>query len=164
MYINIRNYEQNDWSKVREIYLLGIKTNNATFELEVPEREDWEKRHLGICRLVAISDSEVVGWAALLPVSEREVYRGVAEVSVYISPAHSGKGIGKKLLTKLINESEANGIWTLQASIFPENIASIKLHKSCGFRIVGTREKIGKMKGTWRDTVLLERRSKSTGI
>lgn len=160
MNIIVRKYEQNDWGSVKEIYSYGISTGNATFEVEIPEREEWEKRHLGICRLVAVIENEVIGWAALSPVSSREVYSGVAEVSIYVSKSCMGKGIGQKLLTRLIAESEASGIWTLQASIFPENILSMRLHKSCGFREVGRMEKIGKMNGLWRDTILFERRSK----
>jgi L-amino acid N-acyltransferase YncA len=152
-----------DWQFVRSIYLAGIATGQATFETEAPTWERWNNAHLPAPRLVAISNESIVGWAALSPVSARSVYAGVAEVSVYIASEWHGKGIGHALLETLVNESERNGIWTLQASIFPENIASISLHKSCGFREVGTRERIGKMKDAWRDTILMERRSKLAG-
>jgi phosphinothricin acetyltransferase len=160
MEIEIRNYKQSDWDAVRSIYIQGMKTGNATFELLVPERDEWEIRHIELCRLVAVLEGETVGWTALSSVSPREAYAGVMEVSVYVSQSHSGRGIGKKLLLRVIEESEAGGIWTLQSSIFPENTASIRLHKSCGFKLVGTREKIGMLNGKWRDTVIFERRSK----
>lgn len=163
MDIIIRNYEPSDWEKIKEIYLQGITTKNATFELSVPERGEWEMRHPSCCRLVAEVNEEVAGWAALSPVSSREAYIGVAEVSIYVAYSNSGKGIGKMLLQKLVTESENNGYWTLQASIFPENNVSIALHKTCGFREVGRREKIGKMNGIWRDTILFERRAKLRG-
>lgn len=151
------------WEDVSAIYLQGIATKQATFQTEVPTREDWDKSHLSKLRYVAIIDGTVAGWAALTPVSGRCVYAGVTEVSVYIHEAYRGKGIGKELLQKLITESEAGNIWTLQSGIFPENLASIALHEKLGFRKIGYREKIGKMDGVWRDTVLMERRSKITG-
>jgi phosphinothricin acetyltransferase len=164
------------WPAVREIYREGIATGNATFATEVPDWEKWDSSHRKDCRLVALQpfakDSELViplekvtaiGWAALSPVSTRSVYRGVAEVSVYVSAAARGRGVGKTLLRALLHESEANGIWTLQAGIFPENIASIALHKSCGFREVGVRRRIGKLGDSWRDVLLLERRSGTVG-
>jgi len=150
-----------DWKQVALIYQQGIDTGNATFQQNVPTAEEWDKSHLGYCRLVACLNEEILGWAALSKVSDRCVYGGVAEVSVYVSTSHSGKKIGTQLMLALIKESEANGVWTLQAGIFPENTASVKLHENSGFRIVGRREKIGKMNGVWRDTLLLERRSKS---
>ena len=152
-----------DWKTVATIYKLGIDTGQATFQLEVPDWESWDKGHLQICRILAKSGNEIAGWAALSPISSRAVYRGVTEVSIYISPDFRGKKIGKKLLAKLIEDSEANGIWTLQASIFPENKASLKIHQDLGFRQVGYREKIGAMNGIWRDTILVERRSNLTG-
>ncbi len=164
MDVLIRNLDKNDWKQAAEIYRLGIETKNATFEKSVPKWEDWDKNHLQHCRFVAELNNEVVGWAVLSRVSPREVYKGVAEVSIYISPLHSNKGIGKKLLTMLIDQSEKNGIWSLQASIFPENAASINLHKSCGFREIGYLEKIANMDGVWRNTILLERRSKTIGV
>ena len=150
---------------VREIYEHGIATGNATFQTEAPSWQEWDKNHLPTCRLVALDeDQTVTGWAALTPVSGRCFYAGVAEVSVYIHPDHQGKGIGKRLLEELIKQSEEHNLWTVQAGIFPENTASLKLHELLGFRKIGYREKIGKMKNVWRDTVLLERRSTKIGV
>lgn len=163
MEIFIRNLDSNDWKPVSEIYKQGIETKNATFEKSLPSWEEWDNNHLQTCRFIAELNKEVVGWAALSPFSQREVYKGVAEVSIYISTYHSGKGIGKKLMNSLIEESEVNGIWSLQSSIFPENTASISLHKSLGFREIGYLEKISNMDGIWRNTILLERRSKVIG-
>lgn len=153
-----------DWDQVRAIYLEGINTGHATFEADVPTWEQWDAAHLRFARLVVRQADDVIGWAAISPVSQRCVYGGVAEVSVYVSAAARGKGVGRKLLNGLIDESEQNGIWTLQAGIFPENTASLALHRACGFREVGRRERIGKMRGVWRDTVLLERRSAKVGV
>ena len=155
---------EKDWPAVAEIYKQGIETGNATFEKEIPTMEKWNSGHLPDCRIVATIDDSVIAWAALTPVSGRCVYAGVAEVSVYVSNKYQGLKIGTQILDKLISESEAGGIWTLQAGIFPENKVSIKLHENLGFRIVGVREKIGKMDGIWRDTILLERRSKNIGL
>lgn len=154
-----------DWESVRSIYLEGLATGDATFETEAPSWEKWDESHLNVPALVAVSPSDgvVVGWAALTPISSRAVYGGVAEVSVYVSNKSRGNGIGKALLKQLIAQSEQKGLWTLQASVFPENIASLALHKICGFREVGIRQRIGKLPGTWRDTVLLERRSETIG-
>lgn len=160
METEMRGLVAGDWESVRSIYLAGIATGQASFETEAPTWEQWNHFHLPAPRLVAVSNEKILGWAALSPVSARLVYAGVAEVSVYISSEMRGQGVGAALLEMLVKESEKNGIWTLQASVFPENVASISLHKSCGFREVGIRERIGKMKGIWRDTVLLERRSK----
>lgn len=148
---------------VKTIYLHGIATKQATFQTEAPSWEEWDKGHLPELRYVAIIDGAVAGWAALSPVSSRCVYAGVTEVSVYVHEDYRGKGAGTALLQKLITESETNNIWTLQSGILPENIASIALHEKLGFRKIGYREKIGKMDGIWRDTVLMERRSKITG-
>jgi L-amino acid N-acyltransferase YncA len=153
------------WPAVREIYREGIETGNATFETELPDWEKWDGSHRKDCRFIAIDDrntSQLLGWAALSSVSTRRVYRGVAEVSVYVASMARGLGIGKALMEALIRESERGGIWTLQAGIFPENTASIALHKSVGFREVGVRRKIGELRGVWRDVVLLERRSAVT--
>jgi phosphinothricin acetyltransferase len=152
------------WQAVRTIYEQGIATGHATFQTSAPEWGEWDDAHLKHCRLVAILDNRVAGWAALTPVSGRCVYAGVAEVSVYIAAFSRGLGIGEELLQALIAESEKNGLWTLQAGIFPENIASIRIHEKTGFRQVGYREKIGQMNGIWRDTVLLERRSKIIAV
>lgn len=147
-----------DWEQVRSIYLEGIRGGDSTFETDAPSWEKWNEGHLQFARLVMREDDTVVGWAALSPVSKRHVYRGVAEVTVYVTESARGKGYGRALLQALINESERNDIWTLQASIFPENIASIELHLRCGFREVGRRERIAMLNGVWRDTILFERR------
>src|SRR5882672_10265254 len=158
----IKSLEQTHYPQVKEIYELGIATGNATFETQAPTWEAWAKSHMKQCRLVTVDENKkVIGWAALSSVSSRCVYAGVAELSVYVHLKQQGKGIGKKLLEALIRESEKENIWTLQAGIFPENIASLKIHEQCGFRKVGYHEKIGKMKNVWRDTILLERRSKA---
>lgn len=162
--ILIDKMTSDDWEQVKNIYLEGISTGNATFETDAPSWEAWDRAHIGDCRLVVRSDLEVLGWAALTPVSSRCVYAGVAEVSVYVSPLSSGKGIGSMLLKSLIEKSEEAGFWTLQSAVFPENISSIKLHKNFGFREVGRRERIGKMNGIWRDTIFLERRSDTVGL
>ncbi|MEP6570536.1 MAG: N-acetyltransferase family protein [Acidobacteriota bacterium] len=152
-----------DWEQVREIYLAGIATGQATFETSAPSWTSWHSVHLPAPRLVAVSNGKIAGWAALSPVSARTVYAGVAEVSVYVDEESRTLGIGFKLLDSLVQESEKHGIWTLQAGIFPENTPSISLHNSCGFRLVGTRERIGRVNGVWRDTLLFERRSKAVG-
>jgi L-amino acid N-acyltransferase YncA len=158
-HIIVRELCKEDYPLVKLIYEQGIATKNATFETTAPDWEEWNKKYIENCRFVAVSNGKVVGWAALSAVSGRCVYAGVCEVSVYIHEDHKGKGIGKKMLNALITASEQNSIWTLQSGIFPENAVSIKLHLDLGFREVGRREKIGKMDGIWRDTVLLERRS-----
>jgi phosphinothricin acetyltransferase len=152
------------WETVRAIYREGLATGHATFETEAPEWERWDASHLACCRLVALEGSRVAGWAALSSVSSRKVYAGVAEVSVYVAEAFRGAGLGRALLDALVHESEAEGLWTLQASIFPENVTSIALHRACGFREIGRRERVGRLGGLWRDTVLLERRSKVVGV
>lgn len=165
MPLQFLDLEKSYYSIVKEIYELGIATGNATFQTEAPSWEIWDQEHLTKGRLIAIDENnKIVGWAALTPVSGRCVYAGVAEVSVYVHPNAQGKGIGKKLLEQLIRESEKDNLWTLQAGVFPENSSSLKIHEQCGFRKVGYREKIGKMKNVWRDTVLLERRSKAVGV
>jgi L-amino acid N-acyltransferase YncA len=152
------------WNEVEQIYLAGIASGNATFETKSPGWDAWNEKHISSCRLVALEENKAIGWAALSPVSSRCVYAGVAEVSVYIHPEHHGKKIGQRLLEQLVIESEKENIWTLQAGIFPENMASISIHKKCGFREVGRREKLGKMDGRWRDVLLMERRSRVAGI
>lgn len=164
MSVQIVSMQPEHWDAVKKIYEEGIATGNATFQDKAPAQEEWDSSHLKSCRLVAVDDEDVIGWAALTPVSGRCVYAGVAEVSVYVGEGGRGKGIGKKLLAALIRESEREGIWTLQAGIFPENLSSIALHEKSGFRMIGRRERIGKMHGVWRDTILLERRSNITGV
>jgi L-amino acid N-acyltransferase YncA len=151
--------QDSQWEVVRAIYEEGIATGNATFETSAPEWEVWNAGHLKDCRFVAGCENEILGWAALSPVSGRCVYAGVGEVSVYVSAKARGLGVGRRLLSALVESSENAGLWTLQAGIFPENQASIAIHKLCGFRMVGRRERIGKMNGIWRDVLLLERRS-----
>lgn len=151
------------WPVVRAIYEAGIATGNATFEQEPPTWEEWDARHLAAPRLVALAGGEVVAFAALSPYSGRAVYRGVAEVSIYVAVAARGQGVGRRLLGEIVQRSEAAGIWTLQAGIFPENRASLALHAACGFREVGRRERLGWMNGAWRDVMLLERRSAVAG-
>lgn len=156
----IRAMVPSDWDSVSYIYEEGIRTGNATFETASPSFEKWDKAKLPFGRLVFEDDrGQVVGWTALSAVSDRCVYGGVAEVMVYVSEKARGMGVGTELLKKLVEESEKNGIWTLQAGIFPENEASVYIHRKAGFRIVGAREKLGKMGNTWRDVLLLERRS-----
>lgn len=152
------------WPAVKKIYEDGIATGNATFQTTSPEWAEWDQSHAPSPRLVAMENEKILGWAAITPVSGRCVYAGVGEVSVYVSPDAAGKGIGKQLLAALIQTSEKMNFWTLQAGIFPENAASIAIHEANGFRLIGRREKIGKMKGIWRDTLLLERRSTEIGI
>lgn len=164
MEIELRTMTQDDWESVLTIYKEGISTGNATFEQEAPTYTAWDNGHLKACRLVAMCEDEIAGWAALSPVSGRCVYAGVAEVSVYVAQKFRGHKIGKGLLARLIEESEKENLWTLQAGVFQENIPSIKIHQQLGFRTVGYREKIGQMNGVWRDTVLLEKRSQSVGI
>jgi L-amino acid N-acyltransferase YncA len=160
MQVVIEPMRAEEWSQVRAIYFDGIATDQATFEREVPAWDAWDRNHRRDCRLVARRQGQVVGWAALSPVSKRRVYAGVAEVSIYMAAQARGLGIGKQLLQALIDESEQAGIWTLQAGIFPENKASVALHRACGFRQIGLRERIGQLDGVWRDVVLFERRSK----
>jgi L-amino acid N-acyltransferase YncA len=152
------------WEAVKSIYEQGIATGHATFQTEAPTWENWDSAHLQTCRIIAAEENNILGWAALTPVSSRCVYAGVAEVSVYIAAHARGNNIGHLLLQNLIVESEKNNIWTLQSGIFPENKSSIALHQKNNFRIIGYREKIGKMDNTWRDNLILERRSTVVGI
>jgi len=154
-----------DWQQVKDIYEEGIASGNATFQTSAPAWEEWDSSHVKNSRIIALDEADnILGWAALSPVSGRCVYAGVGEVSVYVSQNAQGKGVGKALLNELIRQSEQNGFWTLTAGIFPENIASLKIHEQAGFKILGIRESIGKMNGHWRDTILLERRSQTVGI
>ncbi|MBO3744229.1 GNAT family N-acetyltransferase [Actinoplanes flavus] len=151
-------------AQVLEIYRLGIATGNATFETEPPAWERFVASRLPDQRFVALgADGGVAGWVACSPVSERCVYAGVVEHSVYVHPDHGGQGIGRALLDTLITSTEAAGIWTIQSGIFPENTPSLALHAACGFRTVGTRERVGRHHGVWRDVILLERRSPIVG-
>jgi L-amino acid N-acyltransferase YncA len=160
--MEIRDLRPGDWPEVAAIYEDGIRTGNATFETGVPSWEDWDAAH-SEHRLVAELDGRAAGWAALMPSSDRCCYRGVAENSVYVAAWARGRGVGRALLEELIARSEAAGIWTLTAGIFPENKASIRLHMVCGFRLVGVRERLGELDGVWRDVLLLERRSEVVG-
>jgi L-amino acid N-acyltransferase YncA len=158
-----------DWEQVKLIYQEGILTGNATFENDAPDWDKWDSCHIPACRFVARLGAEIFGWAALSPVSNRCVYSGVAEISVYVKKKYQKQGVGNTLLAAIINASELDGIWTLEAGIFPENTKSINLHKKYGFREIGRKMKLGKMvygpyKGVWRDVFLLERRSKTVGI
>jgi phosphinothricin acetyltransferase len=155
--VTVRELRPDDWPAVRVIYLDGIRSGLASFETEAPSWEAWDAGHT--LRVVAESDEEVVGWAAAAPVSPRRCYRGVLETSVYVGARTRGRGVGRTLLQELIARSEHDGVWTLETSIFPENEASLKLHHAVGFRVVGTRKRIAKRDGLWRDTVLMERRS-----
>lgn len=153
-----------DWPQVREIYLAGIATGQATFQTTAPDWPEWDAGHLPHCRFVARTGENVLGWAALSPTSKRACYAGVAEVSVYIATAARGQGLGKTLMSALVAASEEQGIWMLYSAIFPENAASLRLHLQHGFREIGRRERIAKLHGVWRDTVLLERRSRVVGM
>lgn len=156
---------ESDWPDAGRIYQAGMDTNLATFQAECPGWKEWSGSHLPQCRLVVTAGKIVVGWAALTAVSRRCVYAGVAEVSVYIDPGAQGKGVGTRLLQALIQESEKQGFWTLQSGIMQNNLASIRLHERCGFRMVGYRERIGRDRfGVWRNTVLMERRSPADGF
>lgn len=156
---------QQDWGQAANIYLEGIKTRKATFQTDVPAWESWDRDHIKSCRLVARFEDNILGWAALSPTSSRCVYAGVAEVSIYIGEKYRGLGIGEALLNELIKLSEQNGFWTLQSGIISKNAPSIGLHKKCGFREIGIREKVAKMNNEeWMDVTLMERRSKIVGI
>ncbi|AXT57621.1 N-acetyltransferase family protein [Aquimarina sp. AD1] len=159
--IEILTFSEEDWQDIAKIYKEGIDTGMATFETKIPKWEQWNQVHIRSCRLKAVLNNEIIGWAALAPVSTRDVYRGVAEISIYITSNRRNLGVGKLLLTKLIEESEKKGFWTLQAGIFSNNKASIHLHTSLGFRVIGYREKIGKLSNIWYDNTILERRSKT---
>lgn len=161
---NVEAMKASDWTQVAEIYAEGINTKIATFQSEAPSCEEWSKGHCESCRLVARAGDTILGWAALSPVSSRCVYAGVAEVSIYIGKRYQGQKVGTTLLEKLIELSEENGYWTLQSGIIKENTSSLNLHKKCGFREIGYRERLGKMdNGKWHDVVLVERRSKLVG-
>ncbi|WP_348650720.1 N-acetyltransferase family protein [Thalassomonas sp. RHCl1] len=162
--ITVRQFTKNDFPAVQEIYRQGINSGNATFETRVKSWQQWHQAMLEPCRLVAEKDGNILGWASLSPISARAVYSGVAEVSIYIADSAQGQGIGRQLMSQLITMSEAHNLWTLQAAIFPENKASIHLHQKHGFKVLGVRKHLGKLKGVWRDVVLMERRSTQVGI
>lgn len=163
-HIEIEGMKTEDWEAVRDIYIEGIHTGDATFDIKPPSFEKWDHGHLTTCRLVARYNGQVVGWVALSQSAHKDAYNGVAEVSIYVSSASAGQGIGSLLLEQLIRSSEESGFWTLQALIFPENTNSIKLHTRYGFEIVGIRKRVGKLHGVWRDVVFLERRSEVVGV
>jgi phosphinothricin acetyltransferase len=162
--MEIKPLSKKHYSIVKLIFESGISTKNATFTTEAPEWEEWDAQHIPICRFVAIENNKVIGWIALLPFSNVPAYKGVAEISIYIAKEARNKGVGKKLMEALIPEAESNFIWMLHAKIFPENLASIALHKHFGFRVVGVFEQIGKLDNQWRNVVLMERRSQNVGL
>ena len=164
MHVIVRTMTSRDGTEVLGIYREGIASGNATFNTDVPSWADWDRGHLPFCRHVAELQGEVLGWAALAPVSERAVYEGVAEISIYVGREMRGLGVGARLLAALIEEAELAGLWTLQSRIFPENVGSMNLHRRFGFREVGRREKLGKLAGQWRDLLLFERRSSINGL
>ncbi|WP_249871468.1 GNAT family N-acetyltransferase [Oceanobacillus saliphilus] len=153
-----------DWEQVQAIYIQGIQTKNATFEEAAPSWESWNKGHIEVCRFVVREGEKIHGWAALSPTSDRRAFAGIAELSIYLRLESAGKGIGILLIQKMIEASEAAGFWTLQSGIFPENVSSMKLHEKAGFRIIGIRERMGKLNGVWRDVAMMERRSKIVGM
>jgi L-amino acid N-acyltransferase YncA len=157
--MDVRDLRPADWAEVARIYAEGIETGNATFETEVPSWQAWDAAHLSDHRLVAERDGRVAGWIALAPVSSRDCYAGVAEVSAYVAEDARGTGVGAALLAAVIEGSERAGIWTLQTGVFPENAVSLGLLRRFGFRELGVQERVGRLHGIWRDVVLLERRS-----
>ena len=162
--MHIESLTEQHWSDIKAIYLSGVATGNANFSFAEPEWIAWDKAHVTNCRLVVTENNQVLGWVALTAIHDQCVFAGVAEVSIYIAEQARRKGIGKQLLEAIINQSEQNNFWTLDARIFPENQASIKIHEEKGFSIIGSRERIGQLNGIWRDTLLLERRSVKVGI
>ncbi len=162
--IQILRLEPLHWDRVRDIYVEGLATGEASFETRAPDWTEWDRGHLARPRLIATRGGQIVGWVALSAVSRRQCYAGVGEVSIYVAGEARGQGIGKRLLQEAIPASEAEGIWTLQAVIYPTNLPSVRLHEACGFRVVGRRERIAQRDGVWRDTLLLERRSAVVGV
>jgi len=156
--LQIRGMTPADWPAVEAIYAAGIATGDATFETEPPSWEEFDRTHLPGHRLVAVDDDEIVGWATLAPTSRRACYAGVIEHSVYVAEHARNRGVGRALMKALLDRAASSGIWTMQTSIFPENVASLALHERVGFRVVGRRERIAQQNGVWRDTLLLERR------
>jgi phosphinothricin acetyltransferase len=159
MSVEVRDLRSENWAEVARIYAEGIATGNATFETEVPAWAAWDAAHLAEHRFLAERDGRVVGWIALSPASRRPCYAGVAEISVYVAEDARGNGVGTELLAAVVASAERDGLWTLQTNVFPENEPSLALLRRFGFRTVGTRERIGRLHGVWRDTVLVERRS-----
>ncbi|WP_366249333.1 N-acetyltransferase family protein [Terribacillus aidingensis] len=155
---HVRELDKNDWERVRDIYKIGIDSENATFETDAPDWDYWNNSKLSFGRLVAEIEEKIAGWVALSPYSSRQVYSGVAEVGIYVDPEFQGNGIGSALLETVLSVCEKEGLWTVQASIFPENAASLALHQKFGFRVVGRREKIAQLNHKWRDVMLLEKR------
>lgn len=162
--MQLTNIIPEHYAQIEAIYLQGIASGHATFQTAAPTWQEWNKGHLPFCRIAAVLGNDIVGWIALSPVSARQVYKGVAEISIYVAAMQRGKGIGKTLMLAAIKESEDNGIWTLQSGIFKENRSSIQLHLRCGFREIGYREKVGCIDGVWKDNVIMERRSNIIGI
>ncbi|HUT20634.1 MAG TPA: GNAT family N-acetyltransferase [Anaerolineae bacterium] len=160
----IREARGEDGPAILAIYETGIATRNATFETAVPSWAEWDQRHHPHSRFVYEEEGQVLGWVALAPVSPRQVYRGVAEISIYLAPQARGTGVGTRLMQRAVASSEAHGMWTLHAALFPENKASVRLHEKCGFRRVGVRERIAQLDGEWRDTLVMERRSQVVGL
>lgn len=153
-----------DWPRVRAIYAEGLATGNATFETRVPDWAQWDASRLKECRIVARTPGgDVLGWAALGRTSRKKLLSGVAEVSIYVAESARRRGVGRRLLARLIDEADTTGLWMLQASVFPENEGTLRLHEQAGFRVVGRREQIAMLNGEWRDTLLLERRSRRVG-
>ena len=164
MLITIDKMTPDDWDAVRSIYYDGIATGNATFETDVPDWQEWDQNHLKACRLVARNQERVVGWCGLIPLSKRAAFTGVAEVTTYVEEAERGKSIGSALLSAMVSLSEEESLWSLQAFMFPENKASVSLHKHCGFRKVGVFRSLGRLGGKWRDVLIMERRSAKVGL
>ena len=160
----VREARGEDGPAILAIYESGIATQNATFETVVPSWEEWDQRHHPHSRFVYEEEGQVLGWVALAPISSRQAYSGVAEVSIYVAPQARGRGIGTRLMERAIASSETHGIWTLYAALFPENEASVRLHETCGFRRVGRRERVARLAGVWRDTLVMERRSRVVGL
>ena len=158
--VDIRRMRPEDWPEVEAIYAAGIRTGEATFETETPSWEEFDAGRLAEHRLVAVEDDRVVGWAALSPTSPRPCYAGVVENSVYVAADARGRGVGRALLEALVSGADDAGLWTIQTSVFPENTATLALHERAGFRVVGRRERVAQLGGVWRDTLLLERRSR----
>jgi len=163
MLVTVAPLTPEDWPAVRAIFEEGIAAGNVTFETEAPECAAWDAAHLPSLRFVARDEGGVAGWAALSPVSGRSCYAGVAEVSIYVALRARSRGVGRALLEALVDAAEREGLWTLQAVVFPDNPASVRLHEACGFRHVGRRERIARLRGLWRDTLLMERRSPTVG-